>query len=184
MAAGCASPALLSPGGRHLLFVHLPNAQGNFRDMGEHRTVSTDEPLAFMRHMERSVSHKRVLWVATLYLPLPSLRPSGAAEVRYCETSMKDCFGLSYLHKFFSVPFLQMQVGARGLFALPSCTAHARERTTCHYTISCLYVRANKPCPPCPLARDVAATAAGEQATAAGRTTVGGAWCVGHGALV
>ena len=39
-----------------------------------------------------------------------SPRPDGAAEIRYCETSMKNCFGLSYLHKFFSVPFLQMQV--------------------------------------------------------------------------
>ena len=32
--------------------------------------------------------------------------------MRYCEVSMKDCFGLSYLHKFFSIPFLQMQVRA------------------------------------------------------------------------
>lgn len=127
-----------------------------------------------------------------MYLPFPlpfssrftSLRPNGAAEVRYCETSMKDCFGLSYLHKFFSVPFLQMQVGVvRGACShcVLSCTAQARERTTCYYTISCLYVCVRiSPLSSCPLARDVAAAAAGEPAAAAGKPTRwwGGAWYV------
>ena len=46
----------------------------------------------------------------TAYEDLLPCSPEGSANVRYCETSMKDCFGLSYLHKFFSIPFLQMQV--------------------------------------------------------------------------
>ena len=39
-----------------------------------------------------------------------SPRPEGAAEVRYAESSMKDGYGLMHLHKFLSVPFLQLQV--------------------------------------------------------------------------
>ena len=69
--------------------------------------------------------------------PLPTSpppRPDGAAEVRYCETSMKDCFGLSYLHKFFSVPFLQMQVGGRGLSHCFSCTVHTHLHAHTHHT--------------------------------------------------
>ena len=38
-------------------------------------------------------------------------RPDGAAPVRYAEGSMKNGFGLTHLHKFLSVPFLQLQVG-------------------------------------------------------------------------
>ena len=37
-------------------------------------------------------------------------RPEGSADVRYAECSMKDGFGLKYLHKFFSIPFLHLQV--------------------------------------------------------------------------
>ena len=38
------------------------------------------------------------------------IRPEGSADVRYAECSMKDGFGLKYLHKFFSIPFLHLQV--------------------------------------------------------------------------
>ena len=127
---------------RQLLSIVFPRAQGNFRDMGEHRTVSTDEPLAFIRHMERSVAASEVLWAASHAPPPPPHpsppllppRPDGAAEVRYCETSMKDCFGLSYLHKFFSVPFLQMQVGRRGFSHCFSCTVHTHLHAHTHHT--------------------------------------------------
>jgi GTPase SAR1 family protein len=61
---------------------------GNFRDMEDHRTMTTDQAQGFIEYLER---------------------PEGSASVRYCESSMKDCFGLAYLHKFFSIPFLQMQ---------------------------------------------------------------------------
>ena len=37
-------------------------------------------------------------------------RPEGAADVRYAEGSMKNGFGLVHLHKFLSIPFLQLQV--------------------------------------------------------------------------
>ena len=37
-------------------------------------------------------------------------RPEGAADVRYAEGSMKNGFGLMHLHKFLSIPFLQLQV--------------------------------------------------------------------------
>lgn len=32
-----------------------------------------------------------------------------AAEVRCCESSMRNGFGLKILHKFFNLPFLQLQ---------------------------------------------------------------------------
>ena len=37
-------------------------------------------------------------------------RPEGAADIRYAESCMKNGFGLRYLHKFLSIPFLQLQV--------------------------------------------------------------------------
>ena len=37
-------------------------------------------------------------------------RPDGAADIRYAESCMKNGFGLRYLHKFLSIPFLQLQV--------------------------------------------------------------------------
>ncbi|ROT69842.1 putative GTP-binding protein Parf [Penaeus vannamei] len=36
-------------------------------------------------------------------------RPEGAADVRYTESSMRNGFGLKLLHKFFNLPFLQLQ---------------------------------------------------------------------------
>lgn len=37
------------------------------------------------------------------------IRPEGAADVRYTESSMRNGFGLKLLHKFFNLPFLQLQ---------------------------------------------------------------------------
>ena len=37
-------------------------------------------------------------------------RPEGSAQVRYAESSMRNGFGLKYLHMFFNLPFLQLQV--------------------------------------------------------------------------
>ncbi|CAD5123231.1 DgyrCDS11592 [Dimorphilus gyrociliatus] len=62
----------------------------NHRDMGHHRTVSQDSIKTFLEDFERS-------------------RPEGSAQIRYAEASMKNGFGLKYLHKFFNLPFLQLQ---------------------------------------------------------------------------
>ena len=37
-------------------------------------------------------------------------RPEGSGEVRYAESSMCNGFGLRYMHKFFNLPYLQLQV--------------------------------------------------------------------------
>ncbi|CAI8022879.1 Rab-like protein 6 [Geodia barretti] len=60
---------------------------GNFKDLGEHRVITRDEIRVFLR----------------------SVRPDGSSEILYAESSMKNAFGLMHLHKFLSVPFLQMQ---------------------------------------------------------------------------
>lgn len=51
---------------------------------------------------------------------LPTNRPPGSSYFRYAESSMKNSFGLKYLHKFFNIPFLQLQVSP----ALPSQVLH------------------------------------------------------------
>ncbi|XP_073077460.1 rab-like protein 6 isoform X4 [Manis javanica] len=61
---------------------------GNCRDMGEHRVVLPDD----VRHFIDSLH-----------------RPPGSSYFRYAESSMKNGFGLKYLHKFLNVPFLQLQ---------------------------------------------------------------------------
>jgi hypothetical protein len=53
--------------------------------MQHHRTVSADVVVGFSEGIER------------------------VAPVRYAETSMRNGFGLRYLHKFLNVPFLQLQ---------------------------------------------------------------------------
>ncbi|KAK3605865.1 hypothetical protein CHS0354_017770 [Potamilus streckersoni] len=68
---------------------HIPIlVLGNHRDMGHHRTVLEDKAHYFVRHLER---------------------PEGAAHVRYAESSMRNSFGLKYIHKFLNLPFLQLQ---------------------------------------------------------------------------
>ncbi|XP_065176384.1 rab-like protein 6 [Sycon ciliatum] len=61
---------------------------GNFRDMGEHRVVDREEVEYFLGSLDR---------------------PEEAGEIRYAEVSMKNAFGLKYLHKFFNLPFLRLQ---------------------------------------------------------------------------
>ncbi|XP_066111788.1 rab-like protein 6 [Saccopteryx bilineata] len=61
---------------------------GNYRDMGEHRVILPDD----VRDLIRSLN-----------------RPPGSSYFRYAEASMKNSFGLKYLHKFFNIPFLQLQ---------------------------------------------------------------------------
>ena len=41
-------------------------------------------------------------------------RPPGSSYFRYAESSMKNSFGLKYLHRFFNIPFLQLQVSPAG----------------------------------------------------------------------
>lgn len=61
---------------------------GNYRDMGEHRVILPDDVRHFIDHLDR---------------------PPGSSYFRYAESSMKNSFGLKYLHKFFNIPFLQLQ---------------------------------------------------------------------------
>ncbi|KAL4219132.1 Rab-like protein 6 [Mactra antiquata] len=61
---------------------------GNHRDMGHHRTVEEDRARYYVENLNR---------------------PEGSAQVRYAEASMRNGFGLKYIHKFFNLPFLQLQ---------------------------------------------------------------------------
>ncbi|KAK0404280.1 hypothetical protein QR680_017380 [Steinernema hermaphroditum] len=66
---------------------------GNHRDMGHHRQVTEDMCRTFIDSFHRT--------------NLPQGR--SPAAVRYCECSMRNAFGLTYLHRFFNVPFLYLQ---------------------------------------------------------------------------
>ncbi|GLV41110.1 hypothetical protein CBL_04634 [Carabus blaptoides fortunei] len=59
----------------------------NHCDMAHHRTVTSDHVTYFIE----SFANQR------------------SAEVRYAESSMRNGFGLKLLHKFFNLPFLQLQ---------------------------------------------------------------------------
>ncbi|KAK2588056.1 hypothetical protein KPH14_004123 [Odynerus spinipes] len=66
---------------------HIPViVLGNHCDMSHHRTVTTDHITYFIDSLNR---------------------PS--AQIRYAESSMRNGFGLKLLHKFFNLPFLQLQ---------------------------------------------------------------------------
>ncbi|XP_067833978.1 rab-like protein 6 [Heptranchias perlo] len=68
---------------------HIPVCVlGNHRDMGEHRVILPDDVRDFIQSSNR--------------LPRSSY-------IRYAESSMRNGFGLKYLHKFFNIPFLQLQ---------------------------------------------------------------------------
>ncbi|XP_013785997.1 rab-like protein 6 isoform X2 [Limulus polyphemus] len=60
----------------------------NHRDMGHHRTVTEDQVRFYVDSLER---------------------PPGSAAVRYAESSMRNGFGLKFLHKFCNLPFLELQ---------------------------------------------------------------------------
>ncbi|KRT79575.1 ADP ribosylation factor [Oryctes borbonicus] len=59
----------------------------NHCDMAHHRTVTPDHILYYIE----------------------SLAEIRTAQVRYTESSMRNGFGLKFLHKFFNLPFLQLQ---------------------------------------------------------------------------
>ncbi|KAL7839953.1 hypothetical protein SRHO_G00266110 [Serrasalmus rhombeus] len=61
---------------------------GNHRDMGEHRVILPDDIRDFIASLNR---------------------PMGSSYIHYAESSMKNGFGLKYLHRFFNIPFLQLQ---------------------------------------------------------------------------
>ncbi|XP_069729191.1 rab-like protein 6 isoform X2 [Phaenicophaeus curvirostris] len=61
---------------------------GNYRDMGEHRVILPGDVRDLIDNLNR---------------------PPGSSYFRYAESSMKNSFGLKYLHKFFNIPFLQLQ---------------------------------------------------------------------------
>ncbi|XP_018493692.1 rab-like protein 6 [Galendromus occidentalis] len=66
---------------------HIPVlVLANHLDMKHHRAVSEDQVKFFIESLGRS-----------------------GAPVRYAESSMSNGFGLRFLHKFFNVPFLQLQ---------------------------------------------------------------------------
>ncbi|KAK0076612.1 hypothetical protein PV325_005091 [Microctonus aethiopoides] len=66
---------------------HIPIiVLGNHCDMAHHRTVSKDRITYFIDSLT-----------------------SRSAQVRYAESSMRNGFGLKLLHKFFNLPFLQLQ---------------------------------------------------------------------------
>ncbi|XP_069791125.1 rab-like protein 6 isoform X2 [Narcine bancroftii] len=68
---------------------HIPVCVlGNHRDMGEHRVILPDDVKDFIQNISR--------------LPRSSY-------IRYAESSMRNGFGLKYLHRFFNIPFLQLQ---------------------------------------------------------------------------
>uniref|UniRef100_A0ACB8EZE9 Rab-like protein 6 n=1 Tax=Sphaerodactylus townsendi TaxID=933632 RepID=A0ACB8EZE9_9SAUR len=62
---------------------------GNYRDMGEHRVILPDDVREFIDNLNR---------------------PPGSSYFHYAESSMRNSFGLKYLHKFFNIPFLQLQM--------------------------------------------------------------------------
>ncbi|KAL7303538.1 hypothetical protein TKK_0003701 [Trichogramma kaykai] len=66
---------------------HIPViVLGNHCDMSHHRTVTSDHVTYFIESLgERT------------------------AQIRYAESSMRNGFGLKLLHKFFNLPFLQLQ---------------------------------------------------------------------------
>ncbi|ESO86528.1 hypothetical protein LOTGIDRAFT_194959, partial [Lottia gigantea] len=71
--------------------LHIPVlVLGNHRDMGHHRTVSEKKAKYTVENLQRE-------------------RPEGSGQVRYAESSMRNGFGLRYLHLFFNLPFLQLQ---------------------------------------------------------------------------
>ncbi|KAL1131443.1 hypothetical protein AAG570_011060 [Ranatra chinensis] len=68
---------------------HIPVlVLGNHCDMSHHRTVVNDVIIYYIESVQR---------------------PVGSAQIRYTEASMSNGFGLKYLHKFFGLPFLQLQ---------------------------------------------------------------------------
>ncbi|XP_028411007.1 rab-like protein 6 isoform X2 [Dendronephthya gigantea] len=69
--------------------LHIPVLiLSNFLDMQEHRVVQREEILSFIKYYDRG---------------------SDAAILQHGECSMKNGFGLKFIHKFFNIPFLKLQ---------------------------------------------------------------------------
>lgn len=62
----------------------------NRRDMGHHRVVTEEQVKGFIDDFGRTSA-------------------SGSSQIRYSEASMRNGFGLKFLHKFFNLPFLHLQ---------------------------------------------------------------------------
>ncbi|KAF5395169.1 putative GTP-binding protein Parf, partial [Paragonimus heterotremus] len=81
----------------------------NHRDMGDHRTITEDQVRQFLEdeaagRLDSTEGH------------LPAGDGKGCAKkknrvirVQFCEASMRDGFGLLFVHKFFNLPFLCLQ---------------------------------------------------------------------------
>ncbi len=54
-------------------------------------------------------------WALVIFDVSDFFRPLGSSYIHYAESSMKNGFGLKYLHRFFNIPFLQLQV-SRSIF--------------------------------------------------------------------
>ncbi|XP_016296804.1 rab-like protein 6 [Sinocyclocheilus anshuiensis] len=92
---------------------HIPVCVlGNQRDMGEHRVILPDDIRDFINSLNR---------------------PPGSSYIHYAESSMKNGFGLKYLHRFFNIPFLQLQV--RGNSQIYSMFDVAQETEDQNYDI-------------------------------------------------
>lgn len=69
---------------------HLPILIiNNHRDMGHHRSITQDQVRTYIQTLDRS-----------------SLSDG---HILYSEASMKNGFGLRFIHKFFNIPFLRLQ---------------------------------------------------------------------------
>ena len=71
----------------HVIFYCI--LKSNFLDMQEHRVVQRDEITSFIKYYDRG---------------------DDAAIIQYGECCMKNGFGLKFIHKFFNIPFLKLQV--------------------------------------------------------------------------
>ncbi|XP_027018632.1 rab-like protein 6 isoform X2 [Tachysurus fulvidraco] len=92
---------------------------GNHRDMGEHRVILPDDIRDFINslnrmeetrepgrtHADRNGAQDRIRDTDAVVTP----EPLGSSYIHYAESSMKNGFGLKYLHRFFNIPFLQLQ---------------------------------------------------------------------------
>ncbi|KAF8570465.1 hypothetical protein P879_02585 [Paragonimus westermani] len=81
----------------------------NHRDMGAHRTVTEDQVRQFL---EDEAAGR--LDLTGGYLPAGdgsrcAERKNRVIRVQFCEASMRDGFGLLFVHKFFNLPFLCLQ---------------------------------------------------------------------------
>jgi hypothetical protein len=69
----------------------------NHRDMGHHRAVTEDQVKGFIEGCVESVANGG------------GGDASERRQIRYSEASMRNGFGLKYMHKFFNLPFLHLQ---------------------------------------------------------------------------